>query len=117
MVATGSRALQPVCRTEAKNMSTTATTELWRMSASELAETIRARRASSEEVIEAHLRRIEDVNPTINAVVIVLGDEAVEAAKSADRAVAAGSEPPRMHGVPSPSRATSTWPARRPPKD
>jgi hypothetical protein len=98
MVATGGRALQPGCRTEAKNMSTT--TELWRMSASELADTISAKRASSEEVIEAHLRRIEDVNPTINAVAITLGEEAVDAAKSADRAVAAGGELPRLHGVP-----------------
>jgi amidase len=76
------------------------TTELWRMSATELAEAIRSRQASSQEVVEAHLRRIEAVNPAINAVVVVLGDEALEAAKSADRAVAAGGELPRFHGVP-----------------
>jgi amidase len=38
-------------------------TELWRMSATELAEAIRSREMSSQEVIEAHLRRIEEVNP------------------------------------------------------
>ena len=32
--------------------------------------------------------------------VIALGEEAVEAAKSADRAAAAGGELPRLHGVP-----------------
>jgi amidase len=39
------------------------TTGLWRMSAMDLAEAIRSRQTSSQEVIEAHLRRIETVNP------------------------------------------------------
>ncbi len=81
-------------------MSLATATELWRMSATELAEAIRTRQASSVEVVEAHLRRIEAVNPSINAVVIVLGEQALEAAKAADRAVAAGGELPPFHGVP-----------------
>jgi len=44
-------------------------TELWRMSATELAEAIRSRHVSSREVIEAHLRRIEAVNPLYGATV------------------------------------------------
>jgi amidase len=43
------------------------------MSALELAAAIRSKRVSSEDVIEAHLRRIEAVNPSINAVTVVLG--------------------------------------------
>jgi amidase len=81
-------------------MSVTTTTELWRLSASELAEAIRSRQTSSQEVIEAHLRRIEAVNPAINAVVVVLGEQALEAAKTADRAVAGGGDLPPFHGVP-----------------
>jgi amidase len=82
-------------------MSTTSTaTDLWRMSATELAEAIRSRRASSQEVVEAHLRRIEAVNPAVNAVTVVLGEQAVEAAKAADRVVAGGGDLPRFHGVP-----------------
>ncbi len=81
-------------------MSVTTMTELWRMSASDLAEAIRSRRTSSQEVIEAHLRRIEAVNPSVNAVTVVLGDQAVDAAKAADRAVAGGGDLPRFHGVP-----------------
>jgi amidase len=81
-------------------MSVTTMTELWRMSASDLAEAIRSRRTSSQEVIEAHLRRIEAVNPSVNAVTVVLGDQAVEAAKAADRAVAGGAELPPFHGLP-----------------
>jgi amidase len=76
-------------------------TELWRMSATELAEAIKTKQASSVEVIEAHLRRIEAVNPSINAVVVVLAEQALEAARAADRRVAAGGDLPRFHGVPS----------------
>lgn len=81
-------------------MSRTVPTDLWRMSATELAVAIRARQASSREVIEAHLRRIEEVNPAINAVTVVLADQALEAAAAADRAAASGGELPPLHGVP-----------------
>src|SRR5690349_7215247 len=76
------------------------TTDLWRMSATELAEAIRSRHISSQEVIEAHLQRIEAVNPSVNAVTVVLGEQALEAAKAADRVVAAGGVLPRIHGIP-----------------
>ena len=76
------------------------TTDLWRMSALELAEAIRSRHISSQDVIEAHLRRIEAVNPSVNAVTVVLGEQALEAAKVADRAVVAGGNLPPFHGVP-----------------
>jgi amidase len=76
------------------------TTDLWRMSALELAEAIRSRHMSSQEVIEAHLRRIEAVNPSVNAVTVVLAEQALDAAKAADRAVAAGGDLPSFHGVP-----------------
>ncbi|HYA98932.1 MAG TPA: amidase family protein, partial [Ktedonobacteraceae bacterium] len=75
-------------------------TDLWRMSAKELAEAIRSRQISSQEVVEAHLRRIEAVNPSVNAVTVVLGEQAIEAAKAADRVVAAGDALPPFHGVP-----------------
>ena len=76
------------------------TTDLWRMSATDLAEAIRSRQTSSQEVIEAHLRRIEAVNPSVNAVTVVLAEQALEAAKAADRAVASGIDLPPFHGVP-----------------
>jgi amidase len=76
------------------------TTELWRMSAMDLAEAIRSGQISSQEVIEAHLGRIEAVNPSVNAVTFVLGEQALEAAKAADRAVVAGADLPPLHGVP-----------------
>jgi amidase len=76
------------------------TTELWRMSATDLADAIRSRQISSQEVIEAHLRRIEAVNSSVNAVTVVLGEQALEAAKAADRAVTGGGDLPPLHGVP-----------------
>ncbi len=76
------------------------TTDIWRMSATELAEAIRSRQISSQEVIEAHLQRIKAVNPSVNAVTVVLAEQALEAAKAADRAVAGGSDLAPFHGVP-----------------
>ena len=81
-------------------MSVTTATELWRLSATDLAQAIRSKQTSSQEVIEAYLRRIQAVNPAVNAVTVVLGERALEAAKAADRVVAAGGELPLLHGVP-----------------
>lgn len=81
-------------------MRVTTAAELWQMGAAELAKAIRTRQASSREVIEAHLRRIEAVNPSINAVVVVLAEQALEAARAADRVAAAGADLPPFHGVP-----------------
>jgi amidase len=75
-------------------------TDLWRMSALELAGAIRSRQVSSREIIEAHLRRIEDVNPSLNAVTVVLAERALEEANAADGAVVGGGELPPFHGVP-----------------
>ena len=75
-------------------------TELWRRSAAELALLIATRQASSAEVVEAHLARIEAVNPRLNAVVRVLADDARAAAAAADRKVAAGEPLGPLHGVP-----------------
>jgi amidase len=81
-------------------MTISTATELWRMSATELADVISTRQASSREVVEAHLRRIEAINPSINAVTMVLADQALEAATAADRAVVRGGDLPPLHGVP-----------------
>jgi amidase len=74
--------------------------ELWQQSATELARTIASGAASSREVVEAHLARIEAVNPHLNAVVRVLADEARAGAAEADRHQAAGGPLGPLHGVP-----------------
>lgn len=75
-------------------------TELWECSAVELARRVGSREASSREIIDAHLERIESVNPKVNAIVEVLADSARAAADAADRAVAAGEPLGPLHGVP-----------------
>lgn len=74
--------------------------ELWRLGAGELAGAIRSKQASSSEVVDSHLRRISQVNPVINAVTVVLAEEAMAAAEAADHATAHGAELPPLHGVP-----------------
>ena len=69
------------------------------LDATEIAELIRTGKASSAEVVQAHLDRIEAVDPKINAVV-TLADGALDAARAADEKLAAGAEVGPLHGVP-----------------
>ncbi len=55
---------------------------------------------SSLEVVEACLRRIEEVNPRLNAVVQVTADSARAQAREADAALARGEVKGPLHGVP-----------------
>lgn len=64
-----------------------------------LAELIRTKAVSPVEVVQAHLDRIEAVNPSINAIVTV-ADGAITAAKAAEAAILAGDEVGPLHGVP-----------------
>ena len=75
-------------------------TELSRLGAEELAGRIRVGEVSSREVVEAHLRRIEQVNPRLNAVTVVLAESALAAADAADRAVRSGAPVGPLGGVP-----------------
>jgi len=75
-------------------------TELWRFGAKALAELIRFGKVSSREVVAAHLDRIVQVNPKLNALVNVLAEAGLQAADSADRLVASGTELGPLHGVP-----------------
>src|SRR5918993_3999469 len=69
-------------------------------SASELARAIRGGEVSSAEVVEAHLARIGEVNPKLNAVVHLTADAARQRAREADEARARGEEWGPLHGVP-----------------
>ena len=65
-----------------------------------MAKAILERKVSSLEVIDAHLERIEAVNPKLNAVVQLAGDTAREQAREADAALARGDAAGPLHGVP-----------------
>jgi amidase len=73
---------------------------IWQWSAVETAAAIRARRTSAEDVVQAHTARLHAANPALNAVVIDLSDQALEAARGADMAQAAGAALGPLHGVP-----------------
>ena len=75
------------------------TTPIFYSDATRLAELIRNREISPVEVVQAHLDRIEAVNPKINAIVSV-AEGALEAAKAAEAAVLAGEKLGPLHGVP-----------------
>jgi len=69
-------------------------------SATALAREIRAHRVSAEEVVSAYLRRIEEVNGRLNAVVQLPAEEALAAARAADALLARGESVGPLHGVP-----------------
>lgn len=73
---------------------------LWQLSAIEQASLVAQRQASSLELIDAHLARIAEVNPAVNAIVKILADAARAAARQADSQVAAGAKLGPLHGVP-----------------
>lgn len=70
------------------------------LSASELALKTKAGELSAVEVTEAHIRRIETVNPVLNAVVIDLFDQARAQAREADKTRSRGDPLGALHGVP-----------------
>ncbi|MGA2453912.1 MAG: amidase [Solirubrobacteraceae bacterium] len=75
--------------------------ELCLLSAGELLELMRSGELSSVEVVSAHLERIAEVNPALNAIVTLAADEAIEQAKLADRARAAdAANVGLLHGLP-----------------
>ena len=74
--------------------------ELIYQSAAELAQKIRDKKVSAVEVVDAHLRRIEEVNPRLNAMVQIVPERARAEARVADRALARGDVKGPLHGVP-----------------
>ena len=74
--------------------------EIWSRGAVELAGLIRGRALSVAEVVEAFLRRIDAVNPALNAVVTLAADFALDEARAADRSIAREVVAGPFHGVP-----------------
>ena len=69
-------------------------------SACEIARAVREKEVSALEVVETHLRRIETVNPALNAVVTLAADRAMAEARAADARQAKGGPLGALHGVP-----------------
>ncbi len=69
-------------------------------SATTLARAIREKQVSSQEVVDAYLKRIEAINPALNSVVQVRAEAARAEARQADEALARGENNGPLHGVP-----------------
>lgn len=68
--------------------------------ATELAALIRSKELSPVEIVRSHLDQIEKANPKLNAIVTLVADEALEAARIAEDAVMDGADLGLLHGVP-----------------
>lgn len=70
------------------------------LSATELAQQLRVGALSAVDVVEAHIARIQAVNPQLNAVVLPLFEQARAQAQAADKQRASGGPIGPLHGVP-----------------
>ena len=74
--------------------------ELCDRTAVELARMILDREVSAREVLDAHLERIDQWNPIVNAIVTRTTDLARARSAELDEALARGGEPGPLHGLP-----------------
>lgn len=70
------------------------------LTATEMLTLLRARQVSAVELLQAHLRRIEEVNPRVNAIVTLAAERALAEAAQADRDLARGRWRGPLHGLP-----------------
>ena len=73
---------------------------LWALDATDTANLIRKKQISAREAVDAHLTRLDAVNPKLNAVVRPLHDQARKEADAADHAIGRGDRVGPLHGVP-----------------
>jgi amidase len=90
----------PSSLARAEDKSTKPQDEWIYTSATALAKAIRAKEISSEEVVNAYLRRVEAVNSKLNAVVQFTAEAALAQAREADATLARGAIKGPLHGVP-----------------
>src|SRR5256886_1620175 len=82
-------------------LSATPDSDICFLSAWQMADFIRQKRLSAREVMEAHLKQIERVNPKVNAIVtLVPKDHLMAQALAADEATAKGNLKGPLHGLP-----------------
>lgn len=70
------------------------------LTATTMLDLLRTRQVSATELLQAHLDRIEEVNPRVNAIVTLAADRARQEAAEADRDLARGRPHGPLHGLP-----------------
>jgi amidase len=66
----------------------------------EIAELIKSKNISVTEVVQAHLQRIKEVNPTVNGVSALLEEMSLSLAKEKEEQLSLNSDLPKLFGVP-----------------
>jgi aspartyl-tRNA(Asn)/glutamyl-tRNA(Gln) amidotransferase subunit A len=66
----------------------------------EVSDSIRTKKLSPIEITQACLKRIEQLNPKLNAFITVTADEALQAAKQAENEIKSGKWKGPLHGIP-----------------
>lgn len=77
-----------------------AETDLWRLSATDIARKIKCGEVTVEQTVASAIDRMNAVNPRLNAVVDDLSEEALVRAHELDKALGNGAEPGPLYGVP-----------------
>jgi aspartyl-tRNA(Asn)/glutamyl-tRNA(Gln) amidotransferase subunit A len=70
------------------------------MTIAEAGEALRTRRMSSVDLTRECLRKVEELNPVLNAFITVTGDSALARARELDRELAQGIDRGPLHGIP-----------------
>ena len=81
-------------------LSRGATPDICQLSAIEMARRIRAKDLSARETVSAHLKQIKRVNPSVNAIVTLIAEQAFDQAARADEHLARGAPLGLLHGLP-----------------
>jgi len=74
--------------------------EIWRLTATEIAAQVRAKKLSAREVTQSALQRLERANPAINAITAYNADYSLQQADAVDAKIARGDDAGSLAGVP-----------------
>src|SRR5687767_3111831 len=74
--------------------------ELTNLNLAEAADLIKRRAISSVELTQAHLERIERIDPLINSFITVTAEQALDQSRAAEDAIVYGGYRGPLHGIP-----------------
>lgn len=74
--------------------------ERWRLSLEQAADLVRTRAVSPVELAESCLTRLEELEPLLNAFILITRESALAEARDAEREIAAGNYRGALHGIP-----------------
>jgi aspartyl-tRNA(Asn)/glutamyl-tRNA(Gln) amidotransferase subunit A len=94
------QAALPVVSTDGQQGAEAAPLDLTHLTIAQASAQLRARKLSSVELTQATLDRIALVDPRVGAFITVVADRALDAAREADREIAAGRYKGPLHGIP-----------------